>query len=191
MIGLLLGDGHIQRRSPTGNSRFKFSQTAVEHKEYFNHVLGYFRTYCVKGNDYIPQYKTFIDKRTKAVYNSLNLTTMQLPCFNVYREMFYPDNVKIIPNNISELLTPRGLAHWIMDDGSRQGKGLHLSVYAYTTEDVDKLMLTLQDKFNLKCSIHYNRDHKPRIYIFMESMGHLRTIVKGYFIKEMLYKLGL
>jgi len=53
------------------------------------------------------------------------------------------------------------------------------------------LLSTLQDKFNLKCSIHYNRDNKPRIYIFKESMDNLITLVKPYFINEMLYKLGL
>jgi hypothetical protein len=52
-------------------------------------------------------------------------------------------------------------------------------------------MLTLQKKFNLKCSIHYNKDKKPRIYIFKESMVDLIALVKPYFIKEMLYKLGL
>ena len=78
-----------------------------------------------------------------------------------------------------------------MDDGSRHGKGLHISVYAFSTEDVDKLMYTLQKKFNLKCSIHFNRDNKPRIYIFKESMDELRPLVRPYFIKEMLYKLGL
>jgi hypothetical protein len=36
---------------------------------------------------------------------------MQLPCFNVYRELFYDANKKkIVPENIRELLTPRGLA---------------------------------------------------------------------------------
>lgn len=118
---------------------------------------------------------------------------MQLPYFNVFRELFYLSNVKIVPHNIYELLTPKGLAFWIMDDGSKQGTGLHISisVYAFNNEDVDKLMFTLQDKFNLKCSIHYNRDSKPRIYIFKESIDHLITLVKPYFIKEMLYKLGL
>ena len=52
-------------------------------------------------------------------------------------------------------------------------------------------MFTLQDKFKLKCSIHYNRDNKPRIYIFKESMENLRLLVAPFFIKEMLYKLGL
>ena len=78
-----------------------------------------------------------------------------------------------------------------MDDGSKQGKGLHISVYAFSNEDVDKLMFVLQDKFNLKCSIHYNRDNKPRIFIFKESMENLITLIKPYFIPEMLYKLGL
>ena len=52
-------------------------------------------------------------------------------------------------------------------------------------------MFTLQDKFNLKTSIHYNRDKKPRIYIFKESMDTWIDLVKPYFIKEMLYKLGI
>lgn len=78
-----------------------------------------------------------------------------------------------------------------MDDGSKQGSGLHISVYAFSTADVDKLMFTLQDKFKLRTSIHFNRDKKPRIYIFKESMDTLIDLVKPYFNKEMLYKLGL
>ena len=105
--------------------------------------------------------------------------------------MFYQNNVKIVPDNIHQLLTPKGLAFFIMDDGSRHGTGLHISVYAFSNEDVDKLMFTLQDKFSLRCSLHYNRDKKPRIYVFKESMDRLRSLVSPYFIKEMLYKLGL
>lgn len=132
-----------------------------------------------------------VDNRTNKKYSAISFTTMQLPCFNEYRDMFYNLNVKVVPENIYDLLTPRGLAFWIMDDGSRQGSGLHISVYGFSNTDVDKLMFTLQDKFNIKCSIHYNRDKKPRIYIFKESMDTLITLVKPYFIKEMLYKLGL
>jgi hypothetical protein len=53
-------------------------------------------------------------------------------------------------------------------DGSRHGSGMHIGVYAFTNTDVDKLMFTLQDKFNLKCSIHYNRDKNP---VFIYSIG--------------------
>ncbi len=151
--------------------------------------LVFFIPFCVK--DYKPESRIVRDNRTKKIYSAISFTTMQLPCFNMFKEMFYVSNVKRVPYNIHELLTPRGLAFWIMDDGNRQESGVHISVYAFTNEDVDKLMFTLQDKFNLKCSIHYNRDNKPRIYIFKESVHNLITLVRPYFIKEMLYKLGL
>jgi hypothetical protein len=189
LVGILLGDAHIVRRSPLSNSRLVYAQTAVAHKEYFNYVYTLFMPFCVKN--YIPQSRLVKDNRTKKIYSAISFTTMQLPCFNVFKEMFYNLNVKIVPNNIYELLTPRGLAFWIMDDGSRHGNGLHISVYAFSNDDVDKLMFTLQHKFNIKCSIHYNKDKKPRIYIFQESMENLKSLISPYFIKEMLYKLGL
>nr|AAB95260.1 group I intron orf [Venturia inaequalis] len=83
--------------------------------------------------------------------------------------MFYLANVKIVPENIYQLLTPRGLAFWIMDDGSKHGTGLHISVYAFSNTDVDKLMFTLQDKFALTCSIHYNRDKNLK-FTFLKNL---------------------
>ena len=189
LVGILLGDAHIVRRSLTSNSRLVYAQTAVKHKEYFDLVYNLFLPFC--AINYMPLLRTIRDNRTNNTYSVISFTTMQLPCFNVFRDMFYVLNVKKVPSNIYELLTARGLAFWIMDDGSRQELGLHLSVYAFSSEDVDKLMFVLQDKFNLKCSIHYNRDKKPRIYIFKESMDKLKSLTSPYFVKEMLYKLGL
>lgn len=60
---------------------------------------------------------------------------MQLPCFNVFRELFYLSNKKIVAYNIYELLTAKGLAFLIMDDGLKQGTGLHISVYAFSNSD--------------------------------------------------------
>jgi hypothetical protein len=107
-VGILLGDAHIVRRSSTSNSRLVFAQTAVLHKEYFNYVLNMFLPFC--ADNYTPQSVINRDKRTNKSYSSISFTTMQLPCFNEYREMFYALNVKKVPENIYELLTPRGLA---------------------------------------------------------------------------------
>ena len=166
-----------------------YDQAAVTHKKYFNYVFSFFKPFCV--NDYTPLLRVVRDNRTKRTYSAISFTTMQLPCFNEFKDMFYSSNVKKIPDNIYELLRPIGLAFWIMDDRSQHGSGLHLSLYAFSNEDVDKLMFVLQDKFNLRCSIHYNRDNKLRIYIFKESMHNLRSLISSYFVKEMLYKLGL
>lgn len=179
----MLGDGHIVKRSSTANSRLVYAQTAVAHKEYFNYVYSLFKPFC--ANDYTVQSRIVRDNRTKKIYSATSFTTMQLPCFNIYREMFYLLNVK--KSSIKFLwfvdFKKKALAFWIMDDGSRHGEGLHISAYALSTKDIDKLMFTLQDKFQLRCSIHYNRDNKPRIYIFKESMDKLKSLISLYFIK--------
>lgn len=108
LIGILLGDGHIVKRSSTANSRLVYAQTAVAHKEYFDYVYSFFKDLCV--NDYIPQLRIVRDNRTNKIYSAISFTTMQLPCFNVFKEMFYQNNVKIVPDNIHQLLTPKGLA---------------------------------------------------------------------------------
>ena len=85
-----------------------YAQTAVKHKEYFDYVFSFFSPFCVK--DYIPQSKIVRDNRTKKIYSAISFTTMQLPCFNEFQEIFYNLNVKKIPDNIYELLTARSLA---------------------------------------------------------------------------------
>jgi len=108
LVGILLGDAHISRRSPTGNSRLLYTQTAVTHKKYFEYVFSFFISFCTK--EYVCQRKTVTDKRNGKQYSSTTFTTMHLPCFNVFKEMFYVVNVKKVPSNIYELLTRRGLA---------------------------------------------------------------------------------
>ncbi|KAG2195740.1 hypothetical protein INT47_004844 [Mucor saturninus] len=188
LIGILLGDGHLQKRSSTANSRFMFAQTSVDHKAYYEFVFKLFEPYCTA--DMKSYLKTWTDKRYGKVYQSLSFATMALPCFNVFRESFYPNGKKIVPVNIGELLTDISLAHWIMDDGSKQGKGIHLNVYAFSEEDIKRLTDTLSNKFGLKCSVHTPKN-KPRIYLKAESMIQLRTIVKHHMHPSMYYKIDL
>ena len=62
--------------------------------------------FCAK--DYTPQLRVVRDNRTKKIYSAISFTTMQLPCFNVFKELFYVLNVKKVPDNIYDLLTPYG-----------------------------------------------------------------------------------
>jgi len=71
---------------------------------------------------------------------------LSLPCFNYYKNLYYnSDNLKIVPSNIQDLLTPRGLAYWIQFDGSIQNKGLHLNTYGFTNQGVLNLKFTLEN----------------------------------------------
>ena len=89
IIGLLLGDGHIQQRSINGNSRFIYGQSSLRshHLNYFNHIFALFNTYL--SNDFKLKEKYFTDKRTNNQYSSINFATLSLPCFNFYRNLFY------------------------------------------------------------------------------------------------------
>ena len=192
LVGILLGDGHVQKRSLNGNSRFMYGQSSlrIHHLNYFKHVLNLFKPYL--SETFKLKEKTFKDNRTNNTYKSVNFATLSLPCFNQYKSLFYKNNKKIVPINIQELLTPIGLAYWIMDDGSIQNKGLHLNTYAFNSEDVLKLKSTLENMFgnnSLKCSIHKHKKG-DRIYIFGESMDIFRNNISVHMHEDMLYKLN-
>ena len=77
----------------------------IQHLNYFNHVLELFKPYLSK--DFKLKTKSFVDKRTNNSYSSVNFATLSLPCFNYYKNLFYnSDNLKIVPSNIQDLLTP-------------------------------------------------------------------------------------
>jgi hypothetical protein len=64
------------------------------------------------SKDYKIRSRSFLDKRTNKTYSSVLFATLTLPCFTFYRELFYNlQGKKIVPLNINQLLTPRGLAY--------------------------------------------------------------------------------
>lgn len=105
--------------------------------------------------------------------------------------------IKIVPLNILDLLTPIGLAHWIMDDGHKHGNGITLCTDSFTLIEVELLVSVLRNKFNLEAN--YNKRTQKgrhigwRIYISGKSANKekLISLVKPYFIPSMLYKLGI
>ena len=193
MIGLLLGDGHIQKRSINGNSRFIYGQSSLRlhHLNYFNHVFELFKPYLSK--DLVLKKKIFTDKRSNKKYSSVKFATLSLPCFNYFKDLFYNSNyLKIVPSNIQNLLSPRGLAYWIMDDDSLQNKGLHLNTYGFTPQDIFLLKTTLENMFGentLKCTIHKHQKGE-RIYIWEESMELVRNNISQFMHKDMQYKIN-
>ena len=194
IIGLILGDGHLQKRTIKGHTRFMYAQSSLRqhHFNYFNHVLSLFTAYI--SSDFVLKPRSFVDKKTGKTYGSVNFATLTLPCFDYFRQVFYnSENKKICPLNIKELLTLRGLAYWIMDDGSLQNKGLHLNTYGFTLEEVVNLKNAVENLFAyqspIKCSIH---SHKKgfRIYIWQESMDIVRSQISQFMHEDMLYKIN-
>ena len=75
--------------------------------------------------------------------------------FNWIYDSFYRTangkTIKIVPNYIADYLTPLGLAHWIMQDGSYQkGQGVYLATNSFTYEECQFLANILTKKYKLK-----------------------------------------
>ena len=62
LIGIMLSDGHVSRRTKTSNPRFHFCQSGIIQKRfYFYLVYDLFKIYCSK--DYSYYVITWIDKK--------------------------------------------------------------------------------------------------------------------------------
>ena len=81
------------------------------------HLYELFKDFCHSGPKIITRAP---DKRTGKVYSTIYFLTRSLPCFNELYNLFYVNGVKVVPQNIAELITPLGLAFWICDDGCFQ-----------------------------------------------------------------------
>jgi len=112
-----------------------------------------------------------------------------MPCLTELHSLFYPNGIKIIPNNIYELLTSVALAHMIMGDGSWKRYGLIICTDSYTVKDIVRLMNVLIIKFRLECNLRAHKKNQYRIYIRQHSMPSLLNIVYPYMHPSMLYKL--
>lgn len=137
-----------------------------------------------------PTILTRNDKRTNSTTFSIYFRTLAMPCLNYYYDLFYKERVKIIPKNLGQLLTARGLAYWIMDDG---GKSVYnqtiLHTRAFKLEDVEYLQSVLSENFGLRTRLEEKKKDQWVIYIPVMQKTKLREIVGPYMHDSMLYKI--
>ena len=188
IIGLMLGDLHAEKRNPNSNTRLQFKQSIVN-KPYIDHLYSMFKEYCSSA----PKINSSRDNRPgKKEFNvSIKFWTQSLPCFNLFRELFYDDSgLKYIPLNLEEMLTPIGLAYWAMDDGYKSGKGFYFCTESYTLEDNNRLCQILKSKFNLECGVH-KHTNGHRLYVFSISMDEFLRLIGPYVNPHFGYKFDL
>lgn len=161
LTGLLLGDLHAERPYRNGNTRLKFVQGQI-HEPYALYLFGFFKGFCSTEPKIIKHKPS---TQTDKIYSSIRFQTYSLPCFNEFHDLFYFNGRKIIPKNIGELLTAKGLSAWAMDDGSKHASGFRLCTDSFSLKEVNLLVKVLKINFGLNCSIHKKGKDQNRIYI--------------------------
>lgn len=179
LIGILLSDANLSKGTNI-NARLQFKQS-LKYIRYFFFVFSKLNHYCFKG-----AYLTWSTVQNKKHYG-IAFTSRTLPCFTELYKLFYTtNNQKRIPHNLYDLLTWEGLAHWIMCDGT-YNSGVRLQTESYTLEEVIFIINVLIIKFNLDCSIHYQRNY-PIIYIKSKSIKKNLHNLLPFMCEDMKYK---
>jgi hypothetical protein len=124
-------------------------------------------------------------------FYGLEFFTRAMSCITELRSLFYPNGVKIIPEDIYNMLTPVALAHMIMGDGSARSHGLTLCTDSYSVPEIVRLMNVLIIRYRLDCALRYHTPTQPRIFIPQRSRGRLRQIVQPFMCPSMIYKIGM
>ena len=180
ILGVLLSDGWLYKNK-TGKTLLALKQTNFE---YLWLVYGKLFHYCRS----LPKpVKTNINGK---IFSSVVFATRVYPCFNEWYNMFYREGTKVVPLDLYNMLTYEALAHWIMGDGTKSNKGLTLQTQSFTIKECVFIISILIHKFDLKCSLHLQRN-QPTIYISSKSIKKLIPFILPYFCDSMVYKLGL
>lgn len=186
LIGLVLGDGHVEQPYSTPRARLKVEQRASV-KEYVYWLYDNFQEWVRQS----VRTRTKFLKSTGKLYNYCEFTTYSHEEYLPYRRLFYPNGKKVVPNNIDTLLTPLGLAIWFMDDGSiksHECRGRIINTHSFNENEVKRLCSVLEKNFGLSVWPRYQRDG-IQMYISANSADRLTEILSPNILPVMSYKL--
>ena len=188
LFGSLLGDGHAERRIKGNGTRITFYQEGshVSYLLWLHNLLANLN-YCSPN---IPRIQTRLGSKG-IVRKYIRFNTWTYSSLNWVHDLWYINNVKIVPSTIFEFFTPLSLAIWIMDDGGKVGSGLKIATNSFSYSECLFLVKILFDIFKIKSSIQSTGiPNQYHIYIWKESIPLLREIVLPYLHSSMKYKLN-
>ena len=194
LVGLLLGDAHI-RKVGTSKAYFTFEQSTKK-ADYFNHVYD-----AVKAENLVKEAPAFYERSDPRypgkVTSSYHFKSNTVEDLRPLADLFLDENGgKIIPSNISDLLTERSLAYWIMDDGQHVNRGgVTLCTDSFKHDEIITLQNVLKSNFDLKTTIHLKKGisgYYERIYISKNStFESFKPSIADHMQESMLYKINM
>lgn len=155
IVGLLLGDGHLETQNGGRTYRLKVEHGALQ-RDYLVWLAREFQEWI--------QSDWYEKKRGgKVVYG---FTTVSHPAFRFYAQQFYQDGKKRMPPLIKRLMSPLSLAIWFLDDGSAKSskhKSLVIHSLGYSSADLVLVQKALES-FGIHGNQHKQRNGSFRLY---------------------------
>ena len=184
LIGTILGDAYVEQYPKDARIGIMHSLKQKEFVDWKYEELKRF----VKMK---PMQSEYFDHRYGKKYFWWRFQTRRFPEFKNLADIFYDGRKKIIPRNISQILTsPLALAVWYMDDGGRRKDchGMFLNTLSYSKQEQIILQKCLLKNFGINTRIHWITDGL-RLYIPVEDAKKFSSLIGLYIIPSMIYKL--
>lgn len=189
IIGCILGDGYITKKTKEGNSYL-----SIQHSEKQYEYLVYKRNrFIEEGFDVSKIYD--VSRKYKAYRFNVKLRLV----FNNLRHALYPNGNKTISRHFLNWLDSEGLAIWVMDDGNSAVKfkdnkcvsrWISIATYDFTYQEHIIIQKYMNVVHHLNMKIYKDRKYFRSHFNSTES-NKLIPIIKPYFIPSMEYKIDL
>lgn len=155
IIGIMLSDGYFEKRKGW-NPRMRLE---VSFKN-FRYLWFIWQDLQILNSHYPNlQVRYLRDKK----HITINFKTRQLKCQNELYLLFYKKDQRSLSFNIYEYFDDVVLAHWIMGDGTKRGKGLMICTENYTIKENIQLMNILNIKYGIQTKqIKQKRRESPK-----------------------------
>lgn len=187
IIGSLLGDARLECRSIGLRSPIA-ARLRVHHgekqKEYVFWKYKILENLVLKG----PQEISWDNPKRNLHEVSWYFHTKSLESLGIIHHRFYKSGLKILPREIFDLLTPKMLAVWFMDDGSNIGEGFTLNTHSFSFEEQERIAGYLDNHYGIAATIVKDRT-KFKIGVGKNDRTHFANIVRPFMIPSMIYKI--
>ncbi len=189
LVGLLLGDGHLETQNDGRTYRLKIEHTYWQ-KDYADWLYKIFQEWVLTS----PQEKH--QTVSGVVYRKYWFSTVSHGAFRFYAQQFYENRRKILPKLIKKWLSPLAMAVWFMDDGSiksNRHRALILNTQSFSKPELVRLIKMFKEKYGVDMKLRKQSRKSIEIYQLIttsETVEKFVEIIRPYILPSMMYKLG-
>lgn len=187
LAGIVLGDGYIQATGKR-NARLRLEHGA-DQKEYLFWKVSQFPK-LFQGK---PVHLERVHPRSGETYAYWRMQSNSTPELGKWRELFYPDGKKQIPESLALILNhPQGLAVWYMDDGyyDPKDKGSFLYLGTVTRTEAEIAQSTILVNFAITTKIYDKKLKGFVLYFPVAETKKLHRLIDKFILPSLRYKIG-
>jgi hypothetical protein len=212
-IGLLLGDGHLEKRNDTKNTGRLAIKQSVIHPQFFQWLYEQFllEGLVTKTEPKVSYTKAGNYETTLKLYAYKRFNTYSNEFFGSLHNLFYNAvapgptpfigrrYVKIIDPALVDYIDPLAIAVWVCDDGLARNGSTAFCTDCYSDPCIEVLISIFKHKYDIRGwasptpgALHrYNHaDKYTRLRVSRPHMPKFVSLIKPFLHPSMLYKLG-